>query len=278
MENNIIGIVGQGFVGSALREGLKKKVKIETYDLVKESTCESLEELCSKANIIFVCVPTPMNEDGSCNVDNVWKTVLDINQFSNGQHIVVIKSTVTPGTTQSLNGFSDRCSVVFSPEFLTEKNHIEDYKNQNRIIFGGDPNSTQRLTKLFQDFFPKSKVISTDSTTAEMVKYFANCFLAVKVSFSNEMKQLCDKMSIDYNEMIECVVEDKRIGKTHFAVPGPDEKLGFGGSCFPKDINAMMHFCLSYGVDPLVLKAAWEKNLEVRPERDWEKLKGRAVL
>lgn len=277
MINTSIGIVGQGFVGSALREGLREKTRVETYDLVKKSTCTSLKELCSKTNIIFVCLPTPMNKDGSCNVENVRQTVLSIDKLSNKKQIIVIKSTVAPGTTKNLNS-SCTSSVVFSPEFLTEKNHIEDYKNQNRIIFGGDPESTQKLSNLFNVFFPSSKVISTDATTAEMVKYFANCFLAVKVSFSNEMKQLCDQLSIDHDEIVRYVVEDKRIGKTHFTVPGIDEKLGFGGSCFPKDINAMIHFCLNHDVNPLILKAAWEKNLEVRPEKDWEKLKGRAVL
>ena len=201
---------------------------------------------------------------------------MNINKFTNEQQITVIKSTVVPGTTKDLD---DLCtsSVIFSPEFLTEKNHIEDYKNQSRIIFGGNRESTQKLSNLFKGFFPSSKIISTDATTAEMVKYFANCFLAVKVSFSNEMKQLCDQLSIDHKEIIDYVVEDKRIGKTHFTVPGPDKKLGFGGSCFPKDVNAMIHFCSKHGVDPLVLQAAWQKNLQVRPEKDWEKLKGRAV-
>jgi UDPglucose 6-dehydrogenase len=116
-----------------------------------------------------------------------------------------------------------------------------------------------------------------------MVKYVANCFLAVKVSFANEMSQICEAMTLkgvlcEYDDIIEMAVLDKRLGETHWQTPGPDGKKGFGGSCFPKDINAMICAAKNSNVQPDVLEAAWRKNLEVRPERDWEKLKGRAVV
>ena len=110
-----------------------------------------------------------------------------------------------------------------------------------------------------------------------MVKYFTNCFLATKVSFSNEIRQVCEKINVDYDKVVEYGLYDQRIGKTHFSSPGPDGKFGFGGSCFPKDINALISFAESAGMNPAVLKSVWNKNLEVRPEKDWEQLKGRAV-
>ena len=111
-----------------------------------------------------------------------------------------------------------------------------------------------------------------------MVKYFSNTFLATKVSFANEMKMICDKLSIDYDKVVEYSTYDERLGKSHWAVPGPDGKLGFGGSCFPKDINALVVLSLLNGIEPKMLMATIKTNLNVRPEEDWKELKGRAVV
>jgi len=271
-----IGIIGQGFVGTAVREGLREVFAIETYDKFKESTCNSVEELCKRVKIIFVCLPTPMRRDGSCDLSIVTNTILEIDKYSNG-HTAVIKSTVPPGTTSSLNRRCNNLQVVFNPEFLTEANYIDDFKNQTRIIIGGPRPGSTVVKNLYKKAFYNTPIIKTGSNTAEMVKYFLNCFLATKVSFANEMKDICDQTAIDYDKVVEYALYDKRIGTTHFATPGPDGRRGFGGSCFPKDINAMIQFATDLGVDPVVLKAAWNKNLEVRPDKDWEKLIGRAI-
>ena len=133
-----IGIVGQGFVGTAVNEGLKNYYNIQTYDKFKieSSSCTSLEDLCKKANIVFVCLPTPMKKDGSCDLSIVKNTIYDINNFNFG-NIAVIKSTVPPGTTKKLNEECKNIQTIFNPEFLTEANYIDDFKNQNRIIIGG---------------------------------------------------------------------------------------------------------------------------------------------
>ena len=274
-----IGIVGQGFVGSAIREGLKDSFTIETYDKFSQekSTCSSLVELCEKTFIIFLCLPTPMRKDGSCDLSILKSVIEEIDSIASGDHILVIKSTVPPGTTSKLNEAYNNIKLVFSPEFLTEANSFEDFKNQNRVIVGGPRPASTIVKNLFRVAFPKIDIIKTGSNTAEMVKYFANCFLATKVSFANEIRQICEQVDIDYDKVVEYSLYDKRIGKTHLSSPGPDGKLGFGGSCFPKDINALIYFATNVGVDPAVLQAVWNKNLEVRPEKDWENLKGRAV-
>ena len=105
-----------------------------------------------------------------------------------------------------------------------------------------------------------------------------NCFFATKVSFLNEMYQIADKCGADWGDAIEGFIRDGRIGHSHINVPGPDGHYGFGGSCFPKDIQAIMHFAESLGIQPDVLRGVWEKNLEVRSEMDWKELKGRAVV
>jgi len=274
-----IGIIGQGFVGTAMREGLKHVFVIETYDKFKKelSSCESLENLSKKVKIMFVCLPTPMNKGGSCNLSIIESVINELDSYKNN-NIAVIKSTVPPGTTERLNSECENLKVVFSPEFLTEANFIDDFKSQNRIIIGGPRPASTKVKNLFTKAFPEVNIIKTGSNTAESVKYFTNCFLTVKVGFANEFKQICDKVNVDFDKVVEYGLYDKRIGTTHLSVPGPDGMPGFGGSCFPKDLNALISVAAENGVDAKILTAAWDKNLEVRPEKDWELLKGRAVM
>jgi len=277
-----VGIVGQGFVGTAVREGLKQHYDINTYDKnPKLRTCETLHELVNTNDFIFVCVPTPMKKDGSCDLSIVEGVVKDINETINvGQDgkIVIIKSTIPPGTTEMLDKKYEHISVVFNPEFLTEANFIEDFKNQDRIIIGGIRPASTKVRQLFYKAFPNAHIIKTSSTIAEMVKYTTNCFLSTKVSFANEMKQICDKIDVDYDKVIEYATYDERLGKSHWSVPGPDGHYGFGGSCFPKDINALIRFSNNLGLWLHTLMGAWHTNCDVRPEEDWKELKGRAVV
>jgi UDPglucose 6-dehydrogenase len=278
-----IGIVGQGFVGGALNEGMSHVFNIETYDkfVTEKSTCESLKSLVEKADIIFVCLPTPMRQDGSCDLRIVEETVLEIDSFCKkaDSKVAVIKSTIPPGTTEDLNKKVSNIQVIFNPEFLTEANAIEDFKNQTRIIVGGPRPGSSAVKNVFRKAFKQTPIVKTGSNTAEMVKYFTNCFLATKVIFSNEMKQICDPLDIDYDKVVEYALYDERLGRSHWSVPGPDGSMGFGGHCFPKDLNALIKVAKNNSVDPRILRCVWEKNLEVRDEndRDWEKMTGRAI-
>ena len=278
-----IGIVGQGYVGTAVKNIFEKYYDVETYDLDKDKcSVDYLEDLVELTNIIFVCVPTPMKKDGSCDTSIVEAVVKDINDMVVSRNvsgrIVAIKSTIPPGTTNRLNKECKNISVIFNQELLTEANFIDDFKNQNRIIIGGERPSTTKLRQVYSLAFPNAKIVKTGSITAEMVKYFTNTFLATKVSFANEMYQICGRLGIDYDKVVEYSTYDDRLGKSHWDVPGPDGKLGFGGSCFPKDINALLEVANKFKIDVFTLDGAWETNLQVRPEKDWEKLKGRAVV
>ena len=195
----ILGIVGQGFVGTALNEGLKQYFQIETYDINKTSTCKSLEELSEKADVVFVCLPTPMKMNSSCHIGIVEDTLLGLDVINKCKTIVV-KSTIPPGTTEMWNKKFKNIQIIFNPEFLTEANSIEDFKNQNRIIIGGPRPATTKVKRIYAKAFPKVPIIKTGSTTAEMVKYFTNCFLATKVSFANEMYEICEALNIDYDK------------------------------------------------------------------------------
>jgi len=278
MDKINVGIIGQGYVGSALKEGFKSFYRIETYDKYRHdlSTCKSLKDLSQKAEIIFVCVPTPMQKDGRCDLSIIHEVVSAIDTCKNN-NILVIKSTIPPGTTSMLNKEYGHIQAVFNPEFLTEANFIDDFKNQSKIIIGGPRPASTKVKNLYRKVFPETPLIKTGSDTAEMVKYFTNCFLMTKVSFANEIKQICEKIGVDYDKVVEYGLYDKRLGRSHFSVPGPDGKSGFGGSCFPKDINALIKVAENLNIEATVLKSVWKKNLEVRPEKDWERLKGRAV-
>lgn len=278
-----IGVVGAGIVGNAFYEGMRHAFQVVRFDKRPEfSDVKNLDELLSTVDgPIFICVPTPMNTDGSASTAIVDDVVRSIHAF--GSRIVVIKSTVPPGTTERLNAeFGPNLSVVFNPEFLTEANPVEDFKKQDRIIVGGDTIATQVISHLYAIAYPNVHQVQCSSTTAEMVKYVANCFLATKISFANEIYQICEKLNVDYNGVVDIATLDKRLGKSHWKVPGPMPSgdgsgtllKGFGGKCFCKDINALIAVALELGIDPKMLQAAWTKNLEVRPGRDWENING----
>lgn len=313
-----IAVIGQGFVGGSLttvmaERGLKVFVYDKTGKIAKGGEAVWTEAkamialegriLPSVGNLVrgceaksdfsgvyFVCVPTPMYEDGEADLSIVEGILKELSEIP-GKRIAVVKSTVPPGSTQRWNDqFKDTgLRVIFNPEFLTEANALDDMRNQNRIILGGPRPFINTVKQLFESAFPKVPVIKTSSSTAEMVKYMTNIHLAVKVSLANEFYQICEALdaqgnNIDYDKLCEYATLDDRLGKSHWKVPGPmpasdtgNPAFGFAGSCFIKDINALMCVARKLGVDPKTMMGAWEKNLEVRPQRDWEKLMGRAV-
>lgn len=270
-----IGIIGQGFVGNAVYQKFKLFFEVFTFDINKSLSNSDFDEICKKCEIIFVCVPTPMNVDGTCDTSVVKKILSDLNKIS--ETIVVNKSTVPPGTTEKFNMLFKNLKILFNPEFLTERNAVDDFNNQNRIILGGPVEATTLLKQIYSKVFPKAYVVKTGSTHAEMIKYFTNAFLSTKVSFANEMHELCKKLNLDYDKVVEYATLDERLGKSHWAVPGPDGDLGFGGHCFPKDLSAIIKITEKLKTTNNVLKATLSTNDLVRNNRDWEKMKGRAV-
>ena len=274
-ENFHIGIVGLGYVGKAIQNGFISE-KIYTFDIAEKCTEDSLQSLSKKTDIIFICLPTPMNKRGECVTEIIDQTLIKINSF-NRQHTVIIKSTVPPGTSEHYQAQFKNLNIVFNPEFLTEANFNYDFMNQKRIILGGD--NLSQVESLYKKHFFSVEIVKLNYKEAEMVKYFSNSFLALKVSFANEIYSLCKKLNIDYQTMISVAVKDHRIGNSHLSVPGPDGKMGFGGSCFPKDVSALINIFENNNVESLVLKAAWERNNNIdRKEQDWKLLKGRAVV
>jgi len=280
-----IGIIGFGTVGRAIQHGFQQVTDFRIHDnnpLISENT---LDEVVNDSDYIFICVPTPTSvETGKCDISILDSVLNNIRKIGNYSHIIerkfyekiyIIKSTITPNTTIDLqNKYSMR--LVFNPEFLTERSYKLDFINTSRIILGGHQKDTSKVKELYEERFPKGSVpiYETDSTTAETVKCLANCFLAIKVLLCNEFYDICKELCLDYNEVINLVLADGRIGRSHTDVPGHDGKRGVGGLCFPKDLCATIKKAEELGINPMIMKAAWKKNLEVRKEKDWEKIKG----
>ena len=267
-----VGVIGNGFVGESQAFAFSLSNEVMIYDVDPKRTFNTLEEVHT-ADIIFVCVPTPMHESG----DQDLSIVKEVFTHAKEGPIYIIKSTVEPGTTKSLQEEYPNLNIVFSPEFLTERIAKLDMMMQARIIFGGDRKLTDKIEELYRGRFMNRHFIHTDSTTAEFIKYMNNCFFATKVSLLNEYYRLGQKAGIDWETAMHGFAADGRVGDSHMQIPGPDGKLGFGGACFPKDINAFIKYGKANNLDMNVLEAAWKTNLEVRPEADWTKLKGRAV-
>jgi UDPglucose 6-dehydrogenase len=275
-----IGVVGNGFVGHAMTL-LSPYVEVLVWDVVPEKRDPKtldIETFVEESEIIFVAVPTPMNKDGSCNVDIVRAVCEEIQEIDDSKYIV-LRSTVPPGTSEELD-------VAFMPEFLTEKNWKDDFKNCDQWILGStDPFLYEKMKRMFELAYNEGggsvvnkNIIQCKPTEAEMIKYLKNVFLSVKVGFFNELESICSELDIDY-ENVRCIAtQDKRIGTGHTKVPGHDGNRGFGGTCFPKDTNALAVVASGCGIETPILDAVIKRNEEIdRPEKDWTADKGRAV-
>jgi UDPglucose 6-dehydrogenase len=205
-------------------------------------------------------------------IESVFDRVSKVNKRDD--NIFIIKSTVIPGSVEKLVESYPGLNIVFSPEFLTERNAKLDFINAARIIIGGRDELVNRVELMFRDRFPHTPIIKTDVTTAQFIKYMSNCFFATKVSFMNEMKQAADVSGVDWRTAVNGFLLDGRIGNSHIDVPGHDGMMGFGGKCFPKDINAFINYFDEIGIDAKIMKAAWDKNIEVRSKHDWLDIKG----
>tara|TARA_R110001599_G_C12103695_1_gene647272 strand:- start:56 stop:907 length:852 start_codon:yes stop_codon:yes gene_type:complete len=280
-----IGIIGNGFVGKATRILECSEVELCVYDIVPELCVPigtTLQNICD-CDLIFISVPTPMNKDGSCYLNILESVVNDISKLTDlNETSVVIRSTVPPGTAERLNCY-------FMPEFLTEKNYVQDFKNCQNWIFGikntsQDLKFIEKIESLINiahkyECIHYKNIHFIPSKEAETIKLFRNNYLSVKVAFCNEIAEFCDKKGIDYETVRKLSVIDTRIGASHSYVPGPDGNRGFGGTCFPKDTASLRYEMQISGVKSYIIDAAIKRNIEVdRPQQDWKSNKGRSVV
>ena len=297
-----VSIIGAGYVGVVLAAGLaelgheitlvdidNKKVEminnkeapiyekglqelLEKHVPTQIKATTDLKTAISNTELTFVCVGTPSRKEGLIHLEQVKGACLEIAITllrKQAKHYMVLKSTVLPGTSEecikiiedvSRKKFPKDFSFAMNPEFLREGNAVHDFFNQDRIVIGSsDAEIVEKLKELYQDI--KAPVLETNFKEAEMIKYTNNAFLATKISFINEIGNICKKLGIDTNVVAKGIGMDWRIGP-HFLRSG----IGFGGSCFPKDVSALIFRATETGYSPKILRAVFEVN-EAQPKK-----------
>lgn len=258
-----VGIIGLGFVGNALEKVINSNVSIIKIDPKLNTSVRDLEN--QECNILFVCVPTPMDEGGGQDLKIVTKVLNEIEKYSTDS-LVVMKSTILPDKIESLSkGFP---SFVYNPEFLREKHAFEDLKNWSFFIFGGDKKNSKKLANFYK-FHTSCKGTDfnyTDLKTASLVKYAINSFLATKVVFFNELRNIYVNSGTEgsWNDFVQLISKDIRIGSSHMSVPGPDGRFGFGGACFPKDTSALESYAKNLNAHMELLEKVISVNNDLR--------------
>lgn len=260
-----IGIIGYGYVGKATSIFVSRQDTLIAYDIQPEKANPPGTTIydVAQADIVFISVPTPMGIDGFCNLGMVESVVEELRQVQCAVPIIC-RSTVPPGTCS-------RLGIHFMPEFLTEANWQQDFRETKEWIVGWNQATESGallkplLSELLSHAREGDKILSADiqwisTAEAETVKYLRNSFLATKVAFFNEIEEFCQAKQIDFETVRRVGVADSRIGESHSKVPGPDGLRGFGGSCFPKDLSSLCTTIESAGIDALLLRTVLNRN------------------
>jgi UDPglucose 6-dehydrogenase len=249
-----IGIIGsKGMVGGALKKYFTQKPHYELflYDIAGEGSVEEV----NRADYIYICVPTPSGNSNECDTNIVDSAV----GLLRGNKVVIIKSTVIPGTTQKLQDKYQQHKFLFNPEFLTEVTADNDTQFPDRQIVGYTKQSFTTAKDIIQQLplAPFERIVKSEE--AEMCKYFGNTWFSTKVIFANQMYDICEKAKINYEAVKDMVAADKRIGRTHLDIFHKGNR-GYGGKCLPKDTKALIYFSEELGIDPKLLKVVEEIN------------------
>src|SRR5918996_2441477 len=290
-----IAVVGSGYVGlvagACLAENgndvicvdkdpakvrLLQRGRIPIYEpgleeLVRRNRAEkrltfttALDRGVRNSQIVFIAVGTPTGEDGSADLQHVLAVARDIARSMNGYKVIVNKSTVPVGTAAKVREVIRRetthpFSVVSNPEFLKQGAAIEDFMKPDRVVIGAeDPRAAELMLELYSPFTRTgAPIMVMDCASAELSKYAANAMLATRISFMNEVANLCEAVGADVDDVRKAIGSDKRIGPS-FLFPG----VGYGGSCFPKDVQAMVRFAADGGYDFKILQAVEEVNAQ----------------
>jgi UDPglucose 6-dehydrogenase len=260
-----IGIVGLGFVGSAIRQAFNDQYHELELELVLVDTdptkgTHTYKDLMDCEGV-FVCVPTPFGDDGICDTRILENVLSHLKNFTG---VIISKCTAPPHVYQRLN--EQYLNLVHAPEFLTAANANKDYKNGKFAIIGGQVGAYQREAERIINLSQRQleDVTFCSIQEASMTKYAINSFLATKVIFMNELHKLAEQAGQDYEVIAAMMQLDTRIGHSHMRVPGPDGEFGFGGMCFPKDTAALLKYAEEQGVQMSIVDAAVRKNVVLK--------------
>lgn len=254
-----VGIIGCGVIGGALlRACIAKGIEVFPYDPNKPGMTD--KDVVLGTDLVFLCLPTPTVKGRQLRValDSTLKW-LDESKYSGP---VVLRSTLLPGTTSSLQDENPHLKLVHCPEFLTAASPLEDLIKQPVVLIGASDKVAMQTVLAFWRCFDKKTPCETfySTTETEVAKYMHNCFLATKVSFFNDMYDLCKSLTCSYDDALRGALAVGQIGKGHTAVPGPDGEQGYGGMCFPKDMNAIAELCEQSEVHAETIRGAIEGN------------------
>lgn len=259
-----VGIIGYGFVGKAVCNSFTNKNDIDLYILDPRypDISTSIEEI-KKCEAVFICVPTNQLPNGRCDTGPLFSVIEQLQGY-NG--IVISKSTAPPNVYKSMQDTTD-LMLVHAPEFLTAKNALHDYLHPVKVIIGAqNQEEANRAAHFILPYIIPKSVEYCSIEEAAMFKYLANTMLAMKVIINNEYAELCEKLGINWSAVSKIAETDIRLGVTHWQVPGPDGKHGFGGACFPKDTSALVDVAASVGVEMSMLTNAIRKNSNLRDD------------
>ena len=274
-----IGVIGFGFVGNAITYGFSHYTdSLLIYDKCYPET-NSLAEVVEGSDYIFLCLPTPMNDEGKQNLSIMDTMVEQIVSLARQRKIIIIKSTVLPGTARSYAEKYPEVTFISSPEFLTEKSARLDFINQSRIIIGSENGEAAdfgalETFKLYRLRFKHTPIFFTTYEGAELIKYVANTFFAMKLSYLNEVYDICISLGIEYELLRDMFLSDGRIGNSHSDVPGYDGYRGYGGKCFPKDVKGFVKWAEENGHKLELAKITDFVNERIRINKDWKNIEG----
>lgn len=264
-----ISIIGLGFVGDAMFKAFTNKGinNISVYDKFKDGGIGDLNN-CLNSDIMFLCLPTvydlKLKKYDLLPIEDTLK-ILKNNNYTG---LIVIKSTVTPCTTNNLSSKYENLNLCHNPEFLSAKTAYEDFLNQKHIVLGKSDNcnSLDLLEDFYKKYWPEAKISICSSNESEAVKLGCNCFYSVKIQFFNELFLMCQKGGYDFNTVRDIMLKNDWINPMHTKVPGTDGKLSYGGYCFPKDTNALCSHLDKLELPNLVLKSTIEERNFMRED------------
>jgi UDPglucose 6-dehydrogenase len=273
-----IGVIGYGYVGKAVAAAHDRNlIMVNDPYALEEWEQYTIDQIKEHTGWVYVCVPTPMAEDGSCDT-SILQGVLD--SLADYEGIVISKCTAPP---EFYINISKECGkykkykfrLIHMPEFLTAANALHDYMHPELIVIGGNAHDTSYVSQFViatdMTYKTKAKVIRTDIGSAAAMKYYANSWLATKVVFNNQFAKWCESQGVNWNDMAEVCKEDQRLGKSHYRVPGENGDVGYAGACFPKDVSAILTSAGKKNVDMSLLQKQVDINNQMREQQRLER-------